>query len=229
MTDPHTPDTPGKPTARRGPSRDMLGGPVLGVLVFLLVAVLLGWGLISALDVQLGTTVQDATTADVTHRFEPGRVYVLEQDLLLGVTTHADPTRAVVLFPDRDGLPRDTLNRRLVPLLADAKNDPGRYPDILGIVEAGTRIRFSRLIHDAHNRQTPYIAELVLLDGPFAEQTVTGLHLEAEASGGSEGGGVVLVPRPDLFREVPAAEGETGATDQPIQSPETEPAPPGSP
>ena len=207
----------------------MLGGPVLGVLVFLLIAVLLGWGLISALDVQLDNTVQDAAATDITHRFEPSHVYVLKQDLLLGVTTHADPTRAIVLFPDRDGLPRDTLNRRLVPRLAEVRDTPSRYPDILGIVEAGTRVRFTRLIHDAHNRQTPYIAELVFLDGPFADQTVTGLHLEEAQPGASEGEGVLLVPRADLFRAEPTGEGETADGDQPIQSSETLPDPPGSP
>ena len=121
-------------------SREMLGGPILGVAVFLIAAFLLGWGLISLLNIQIDGVVQDTTASDLDIRFDTDAVYIVQQDLLLGMNKDA---QQVMLYPDYDALPPGTPNRRYIPRVADYRADPGneKYADTLGIVAAVFRGR----------------------------------------------------------------------------------------
>ena len=215
-----TPRSTPIPTPGRGPSREMLGGPVLGVLVFLLVAVLMVWGLTSLIGLQLDAGVRDAKSAKIEHRFDPSRVYVLQRGLLLGLTSD----RQVVVFPARDDLPRDAPHRRRVPTIADYRAQPDQHPDLLGVVTPGTRVRFTRLVHDAHHRQTPILAGVLILDGEHEGTQATGLHLELEEQAHTGDDAQLLVPRPDLFLAEAGPPEAAEAVTQPIQSP-SPPAP----
>jgi len=198
----------------------MLGGPILGVAVFLIAAFLLGWGLISLLNIQIDGAVRDSAVSDLDDRFDPDVVYIVQQDLLLGLNRDA---QAVMLYPDFDGLPAGTPNRRYIPRVADYLADPGHadYKDTLGVVAAGTRVRFERLTEDAGNRQTRYVVHTVVLDGEHADIHARGMFLETVTAG--DDGRRVVAPREDLFRavDVPIGEAdEPAAADEPIQSPD---------
>lgn len=225
--------SPTPPKLGRGPSRDMLGGPVLGVALFLVIAVLLGWGLVSILNIQLDGTTREGGSGAIDDRFDTDAVYILQRDLLLGINAGGDQ---VFLYPDYDGLPTGTPNRRYTPRVADYLADPGKaeFSDVLGVVEAGTRVRFLRLIEDAGNLQTRFLVDTLVLDGTHEGIHARGMFLESIAAD-SEGGPIVS-PREDLFLKQPNAESAddnaSAARVEPIQShgpettddaPETEP------
>ncbi|MEM9416335.1 MAG: hypothetical protein AAGA29_12800 [Planctomycetota bacterium] len=209
--------TPGPTRLGRGPSREMLGGPLLGVAAFLVVAVLLGWGLTKLFNLQLAGTVHQANEVEIDQGFEPDTVYILQRDLLLGHTT----ARELVLFPGRDDLPANAPNRRFVPTLAEYRNDPSKYEAIVAVIPASTRVQFIGLTIDSHNRQTDVHVRTHLLDGEHAGLHVTGQHLEQ--SGTSEAGHRRIEPRADLLiAEAPQADRDapppSAAPDEPIQS-----------
>ena len=189
----------------------MLGGPILGVAVFLIAAFLLGWGLISLLNIQIDGVVQDTTASDLDIRFDTDAVYIVQQDLLLGMNKDA---QQVMLYPDYDALPPGTPNRRYIPRVADYRADPGneKYADTLGIVAAGTRVRFERLDEEPGNRQARFHAHTLILDGEHEGIHAQGMFLESTTA--DEEGRRVVAPREDLFQVAD----ETDASAEPIQS-----------
>ncbi|XAL98390.1 hypothetical protein OT109_12475 [Phycisphaeraceae bacterium D3-23] len=190
----------------------MLGGPLVGVGIFLVVAVLLGWGLTKLFNVQLAGTLQDAQTSQLDHGFDPDTVYILQRDLFVGRTT----AMAIVLYPSRDDLPPGTPNRRYTPTLAQYHADPAAYPDIAAVIPAGTRVQFPDVSVDLGNTQTAIHLDTVILDGRYAGQHVTAYHLEAEET--TPDGGTRVVPRADLLRPETDAPDPSAHADEPIQS-----------
>ncbi|MFI4859714.1 MAG: hypothetical protein ACIAXF_03415 [Phycisphaerales bacterium JB063] len=210
MTEP--PASSKTPAPRRAPSREMFGGPMLGVAAFLVVAVLLGWGLTKLFNLQLASTVQDATQSAVENGFGADTVYTLQRGLLVGQTTG----RVMLLYPSRDDLPPATPNRRFTPTLAQFEADPAKYPDIAAIIPAGTRVQFPGMTIDLDNRQTAVHLDAVILDGPYAGQHVTAIYLETRE--GTPNGGQRVVPRTDLLTPEPADPAPSADPDEPIQS-----------
>ena len=197
----------------------MLGGPILGVAVFLIAAFLLGWGLISLLNIQLDGAAQDGGARDLDSRFDTEAVYIVQRDMLLGVNQDAN---AVMFYPDYDALPSGTPNRRYIPRVGDYLADPGNaeYADTLGVIVAGTRIRFERLAEEPTNRQARFIVHTLILDGEHEGIHARGMFLETQTPG--DAGQRIVSPREDLFQPAdatPAQGDESAATDEPIQSP----------
>lgn len=186
----------------------MLGGPWLGVIAFVVVAVALGWGLISLFNMQLGQATHTMSMEELEHGFDPDVVYALKRDLLLGYT--ADGRE--VLFPGKNDLPQHAPGRRSSATIADYKANPSAFPDLIGVIERTTRVRFVEVIDDRDNPQTRVLLRVELIDGPFARaRPVLGMHLES-ADTDPDTGEKRYVPRPDLFQPVGPAPG-------PVQSP----------
>lgn len=182
----------------------MFGGPWLGIAVFVLVAVGLGWGVHwffkqARLADTTNTTGTQQTRA--MQAFDPDSVYLLKQDLLLGYTANGLPT----LFPARDELPAHAYGRRSVPTIQQARAmtpDQLKQRDLKGVVVPGTPVRFVELIDDPDNAQTRILLQAVILQGPHAHpRPVLGMHLESadtdEATGAKR-----YAPREDLFTPV---------------------------
>lgn len=207
-----TPPTPQSP--RPGPSRDMIGGPWLGVTVFVLIAIGLGWGLIQLFEQMVDQTTQTLSKAEFDHGFDPEVVYTLKRDLLVGYLADGRQT----LLPGKEDLPRGVPGRRSAATLEAFRKSPDDYPDLIGIVERKTRVRFVEVVDDRDNPQTRVLVMVRLLDGPYARQRpVVGLHLEsADTPEGSEK--PRYIPRPDLFEPVEPEQG-------PVQSPAPQPEP----
>ena len=192
----------------------MLGGPVLGAAVFLAVAVLAGWGLIELFKLQ-STPIAQTTADHQSHGFDPADEYHLLRDLLLGYTSDG----RLVLYPDQDDLPRHAPNRRSVPTIDQYRQSPDKHPDLLGVVEAGTRVQFLELIEDPNNRQTRILVQVRLLDGAFADKTVLGMYLEQTIhSGVDEPQNTIYVPRDDLFNALTAPSAEQAPEQAPEQA-----------
>jgi len=199
-----TPD----PTRKTGPSRDMFGGPWLGVIVFIVIAIGLGWGLISVLQQQLDHAAQTASQAELDHAFDPGAAYLLKQDLMLGYLADG----RIALLPGRDELPPDTPGKRSTASIDELRASPENYPDLIGVVEAGTKVQFVEVIDDRGNPQTRILVMTRLVSGTYARDTpVLGMHLESTDTD-VETGDTRYMPRSDLFEMI-----ETKAT--PVQSP----------
>jgi hypothetical protein len=183
----------------------MFGGPWLAVVVFVVVAIGLGWGLISLFNQQLESDRRTQDASGFSHDFALHTAYTLNRDLLLGYMADG----RVVLLPGRSDLPAGTPGRRSAVSLADYREKPADYPDLIGIVEADTRVQFVEIVEDPNNPQTRLLVTLRLLDGPYARQTpVLGMHLESVDNSGE---GKRYTPRADLFTLVEA-------TPSPIQS-----------
>lgn len=195
------PERPNQQPATTGPSRDMFGGPWLGLIVFIVIAVGLGWGLTKLFTGMSDQARQSIDADQLDHGFEPDVAYTLKQDLLIGVRTGGD----AVLVPFKDDMPRSAPGRYTWPTREQYLADPQAYReshDLVGIVEQGTRVQFVEVIEDPGNPQTHILIMTRLLTGPYAQTTpVLGMHLES-ADTGDETGATRYAPRADLFEIV---------------------------
>lgn len=196
---------------RTGPSRDMFGGPLLGVAAFLIIAVGIGWGLTKMFQGMLDQTAQTLQADELDHGFAPDTVYLTQKELFLGKRSGND----TVLLPAKEDLPPHTPNRGFIPTTAQyrkSSNPQADYPDLLGIVERNTPVRFVQVIDDRNNAQTRLLVMVQIIDGPFAQaDPVLGMHLES-ADTDAQTGERRYVPHPDLFAPVKP-------TNPPVQSP----------
>jgi len=176
----------------------MIGGPWLGVIAFLIVAVALGWGLTKLFQGMLEHTTQTLDTQELDHGFDLGGVYLTQKDLLIGRRSYGD----LVVAPGAEDLPPGTPGKHHWPTTTEyrAAADPARdYPDLDGLIERRTPVQFVEVIEDADNAQTRVLVRLVVMDGPFAaEKPVLGMHLES-ADTNPETGEKRYQPRGDLF------------------------------
>lgn len=187
----------------------MFGGPAVGVAVFVIIAILLGWGLISLFGAMLDQTQRELSESGGDHGFVAGGLYLTDKPMLLGYLADG----RVVLFPDRADLPAHARGRRTAPTVAGYRADPDASVDLIGVVEQGTAIRIEEVIEDADNAQTRLLVRIVVLDGPFAEQSAIGLHLE-DRSTDPQTGRPRYDPRPELL--IPARPADRP---DPLQSP----------
>lgn len=185
----------------------MFGGPWLGVLVFIVIAIGLGWGLTKLLQGMTEQTRQTLDAEQLIHGFDPDVAYVLKHDLLLGVRTGGD----VVIVPFKDDMPRSAPGRYSWPTAKQYADDPGGHNethDLVGIVEAGTKLQFVEVIEDIDNPQTRIFVRTRLLSGRYARKTpVLGMHLES-ADIDDETGATRYVPRADLFEIFEVEDGQ---------------------
>lgn len=210
--------SPNRPITRspNGPSRDMFGGPWLGVIVFILIAVILGWGLTKLFQGMVSQTQQTMSADAFEHGFDATRAYMLKRDLVLGVRAGGD----VALVPFKDDLPRSAPGRYAWPTAEDYAKDPMAFETshgLIGIVASGTHVQFVEVIDDRDNAQTRILVMTRLLTGPYARNTpVLGMHLES-ADIDEQTGRPRYVPRSDLFQAI-----ETKTS--PVQSQPPEPS-----
>ena len=180
----------------------MFGGPWLGLLVFVFIAIALGWGFSKLFQGMLEQTTQQLGAGELDHSFEPDTIYTLRQDLVLGYTSNGVQT----LFPDRDALPRNAPGRRSMPSADEVRGmttEELKARDLRGVVERSTRVRFVEVIDDRDNAQTRVLVKVELLDGPYASPTpVLGMHLES-ADTDEETEATRYLPRADLFEPAP--------------------------
>lgn len=192
----------------------MFGGPWLGIIVFVVIAIGLGWGLTMLFRGMIDHTHQITSESDFDHGFDADKPYTLKRDLVLGFRVGGDD---VALVPFKEDLPRGAPGRYTWPTATQFAEDPEGFKKshaLIGAVAAGTQVQFVEVIDDRDNQQTRVLVMTRLLNGPYARKTaVLGLHLE---SVDSDAEATRYVPRPDLFEIV---EIETG----PVQS---EPEPP---
>ena len=177
----------------------MFGGPWLGVIAFVVVAVALGWGLISLLNAQLTHARHTLSQAELDHGFDPDIVYTLKHDLLLGYLADGRKT----LLPGKDDLPRTAPGRHSAATISDFREHPEKYADLIGVVERNSKVRFVEVIDDRDNPQTRVLVMVEIIDGRYAQtRPVLGMHLES-ADIDKETGLKRYVPRGDLFEKVP--------------------------
>ncbi|MFK7788577.1 MAG: hypothetical protein AB8C95_03645 [Phycisphaeraceae bacterium] len=198
---------------RPGPSRDMLGGPWLAVVVFIVVAIGMGWGLITLLQQQITGDRQRSETGQFEHDFDPDIDYELKRDMIIGYLADG----RVVLLPGRNDLPSGTPGKRSAASVEELRSNPEDFPDLAGIVDAGTKLQFVEFIDDQANPQTRILVLTRLITGPYARKTpVLGMHLESVDTD-EQTGEKRYVPRADLFGIVEAENG-------PVQSDTKSPA-----
>lgn len=196
------------PTPQRvrssAPSRDMFGGPWLGVIVFVVIAIGLGWGVQwffkqagQASDTQKSRQANDSAAADI----DPEQIHIVQRDLLLGYTANGTPT----LFPARDDLPTHAYGRRSIPTIKQARamtRAQLKERDLAGVVVRSTPVRFVELVEDPTNAHTRVLFKLEIIEGPYAGPTpVLGMHLET-ADTDQATGAKAYTPREDLFTRV---------------------------
>jgi len=195
-------------------NRDMFGGPWLGVLAFLVVAIALGWGLTKLFQSMLDQTAQTLSADELDHGFDPDAIYLTRRGLLIGRRSFGDR----VLAPGKEELPPNAPGRHHWPTIGQyrASARPREdYPDLLGLIERGTRVRLVEVIDDRDNAQTRLLVKVRVLDGPFAsEKPVLGMYLES-ADTEEDTGQTRYEPRADLFERLRPAS-------PPVESPETD-------
>ncbi len=176
----------------------MIGGPWLGAALFLVIAVGLGWGLTKLFRSQLSAATQSLNEAELDHGFDPDAVYTLKRPLILGYLS--DGRKA--LFPAREDLPANAPGRRSAARIAELRESIDNFPDLIGVVDEQTPVRFVEVIDDRDNPQTRVLVMVRLLDGPYAQRTpVVGMHLEsADTVEGETEATARYVPRSDLFQ-----------------------------
>ncbi|MEM9111060.1 MAG: hypothetical protein AAGC72_13655 [Planctomycetota bacterium] len=191
-----------RPHSNIGPSRDMFGGPWLAVIVFMIIAIGLGWGFTQLLKGMTEQTRQALAAETLQHDFDPDTAYRTKRDLVLGYLADG----RIVLLPGRDDLPAGTPNKRSAVSIDELRDTPDEYPDLIGILDTGTAVQFVEVIDEPDNPQTRILVMTRLLSGAYARKTpVLGMHLESADSG--EGKGPTRYrPRGDLF-EIVGAEG----------------------
>lgn len=177
----------------------MFGGPWLGVIAFVVIAIGLGWGLTKLFQGMIDHTRETLQAQDLAHAFEDDVAYALQKDLLIGKRASGDP----VLVPFKEDMPRGAPGRYTWPTQADYTSDPAAYNkshDLVGPAERGTLVQFVEVIEDHDNAQTRVLVMTRLLTGPYARKNpVLGMYLETtdtdEATGQRR-----YVPRPDLLK-----------------------------
>ncbi len=180
----------------------MFGGPWLGVIAFIVIAIGLGWGLISLLQQQLNSNAHSSAAGEFDHGFDPDAAYTLQRDLVLGYLADG----RIVLLPGRNDLPKGTPGRRAAVSIQELRDNPQDHTEHIGVAEAGTRVRFVEVIDDLNNPQTRILVMTRLLNGPYARTTpVLGMHLE---SADTESEGTRYVPRADLFEVIEPGGGQ---------------------
>ena len=181
----------------------MFGGPWLGLIVFIVIAIALGWGVTKFF--QAAGDAMQSVDAFEGHGFDPEVVYTLKRDLLIGVNSEG---QRKVLFPARDDLPVRAFNRLAVPTIEQARAmspDELLQADLIGVVEANTRVRFVDLYIKPAGSDRGADVMVELMDGPYAGlDDVLGMHLES-ADTIQETGAKRYVPRTDLFEKVDTA------------------------
>jgi len=201
-------------------NRDMFGGPWLGVIIFIVIAVGLGWGLTKLFQGMADQTRQTLASEQLAHGFDSAKRYTLKHDLLLGVRAGGD----IALVPFKDDLPRHAPGRYTWPAAEQYAEDTEAYNtshSLIGVVRAGTQVQFVEVIDDMDNPQTRILVMTRLLTGPYARQTaVLGMHLES-ADTDEQTGATRYVPREDLF-EVIKTESATIQSDVPAKPPSDE-------
>ncbi|MEM1353755.1 MAG: hypothetical protein AAGH88_02615 [Planctomycetota bacterium] len=218
---------PTRPTVpSRGPSREMFGGPLVGVVAFVIIAIGLGWGLIALFNGMLDQTRRDVTSSKLNHGFDTRGSYVLRKPMLLGYSADG----RLLLFPERGDLPAGAPGRRTAATIEGylayrAKVESGgtedaRFRDLVGVVDAGTVIRINQVIEDADNAQTRLLLGCTVLSGTHEGVSALGLHLETRSTD-EKTGKQRYDPRAELI-----APDRTADSPEAVQS-ETEP-PPGS-
>lgn len=184
----------------------MIGGPWLGIAVFVVIAIGLGWGVHwffeqaqSASD--FSTSTEQRIDDKPKHDFDPDTVYQLKQPLLVGFTSDG----RIALLPARDELPRHAPNRRAMPTIQEVRgwdDQKLKQNDLIGIAQRHTRVRFTDALLDPDNMQTRFLVLVQALDGRFEGlQPMLGMHLET-ADTDKETGDRRYVPRDDLFEPV---------------------------
>lgn len=175
----------------------MLGGPWLGVLVFVVIAIGLGWGIAQVFKAA-GNVMQEVDEFH-GHGFDPEAFYTLKRELLLGYS--ADGRK--VLFPGRDALPLDAYGRSSVPTIEEAMAmtaDELKQADLIGVVKPGTRVRFVDLHVQPTGSDRGADVLVTLPEGALpTSQPVLGMYLE---SADKEAEKVRYEPRADLFEIV---------------------------
>jgi hypothetical protein len=193
----------------------MIGGPWLGVIAFIVIAIGLGWGLISLLQQQMNSTAHTNAAGEFNQDFDPDAIYTLKRGLVLGYLADG----RIVLLPGRNDLPKGTPGRRAAVSVEELRDNPQDHTEHIGVAEAGTRVQFVEVIDDRNNQQTRVLVMTRLLSGPYARTTpVLGMHLE---SADTESEGTLYVPRADLF-EIVEPKGGQVQSDIPAQPPSNE-------
>ena len=178
----------------------MFGGPWLAVLVFIVIAIGLGWGLISLFQQQLSSDRQRGGSAELDHGFDLEVAYEVKRDLMLGYLADG----RIVLLPGKHDLPSGTPGKRSAVSIEAFRKNPQGYPEHIGILDAGTKVQFTKVVDDLNNAQTRILVLVRLLSGPNARKTpVLGMHLES-ADTDEQTGAKRYVPRSDLFERVEA-------------------------
>ena len=204
--------------ARTGPSRDMIGAPWLGLIVFVLIAIALGWGLTQVFKGMADQTRQSLHSDTFAQDFDPARIYILQTDMLLGIRAKGD----VVLVPFKDEMPVGVQGRYTWPTRQQYIAQPEAYNeshDLVGIIEAGTHVRFDEVIEDDLNPQTRVLVMTYVLTGPYKRKApVLGMYLES-VDRDDESGATRYKPRADLFEIFKAQDGpvQSGLSDQTVQ------------
>ena len=199
-----------KMSGAQGPSRDMIGGPWLGLIAFLVVAVGTGWVVVTMMQGRIQQAGQ-RTSDEIDHAFTPEKQYVLKRGLIYGTLSVGDP----VVIPGKNDLPPHTpfaYTWHTLDAVRDRPRGDDTIKDVQGVVEPGTHVRFQALIHDEDNAQTHFIAMVEILDGPYRSGIpVKGMYLQ-EKDKNHEGKKPRYVPRADIFAPV-------GSGLKPLQSP----------
>lgn len=181
----------------------MFGGPWLAVLVFIVVAIGAGWGLISLFQQQLAGDRQRGEASQFDHGFALETTYELKRDMIVGYLADG----RVVVLPERNDLPPGTPGKRSAASVEDLRDNPQDYPDLAGILTAGTELQFVEVINDRANAQTRLLVLMRVISGPYARKTpVLGMHLESVDTD-EQTGEKRYVPRADLFRIIEADSG----------------------
>lgn len=186
----------------------MFGGPWLGVLVFVVIAIALGWGLTKLLQGMTAHTTQTLNQAELDHGFDPEQVYLTQEDLLIGKRSYGD----LIIAPGKEYLPPFAPGRRHWPTTQqyrESVNPKQDYPDLDGLIERNTPVRFVEVIDDLNNKQTRILVMVQILDGPFAQaQPILGMHFESTDTD-TETGNPRYVPRAELFSPVQSVPEDT--------------------
>jgi len=181
----------------------MLGGPWIGVAVFILIAIGMGWGITQLFKAMsdLKSDMAQQPGDELHHDFDPDRVYLTQRELLLGYTSNGTPT----LFPTREDLPANAYGRRSVPTTDEIRAmsaEELEKHDLIGIVERNTPVKFTEVIEDPDNQQARLLLKVQIVDGPYAKaKPVLGMYLEM-ADTHSQTGLAHYAPRGDLFAPV---------------------------
>ena len=198
----------------------MLGGPWLGLSVFIVIAVGLGWGLTKLFQGMADQTRQALNAEQLDHTFDPDNVYVLKRDLLIGMRLSG----GLVLAPFKEEMPRSAQGRYSWPTREQYADSPAAYKDshkLIHVVEAGTKVAFIEIIQNTKDPQAPIRLKTRILTGRHASKApMLGMHLES-ADTDDQTGATRYVPHAELFEIIETDDGpiQFEAVDTPEGSP----------